>query len=262
MVRTNKPRSLSNKRIHSSSSVQKRTTSGKTPRKSVAAGRGSKISPPNDRKPRRFHPGTVALREIRRFQKTTEMLLRREPFIRLVRDLAANFKIDLRFQASALSILQLALEQELISTYEASQIEAVHAKRITIDNRDIDAARRVRTVLRGFPLGATPTKTMVPFAPRASKIRKIVVASDEEAEAEAEVPIDTVVDNAALIQAVAQELTNNNDEDDGMAYVPDSPSTDPIPGPATPTLSRGRKGKVSAVATAVEFNDNDMSMFG
>src|ERR1700719_2463771 len=58
------------------------------------------------KKPHRFRPGTVALREIRRYQKSTELLIRKLPFQRLVRELAQEFKTDLRFQSTAILALQ------------------------------------------------------------------------------------------------------------------------------------------------------------
>ena len=66
------------------------------------------------KKPHRFRPGTVALREIRRYQKSTELLIRKLPFQRLVREIAQDFKTDLRFQSSAVLALQEASEGEFI----------------------------------------------------------------------------------------------------------------------------------------------------
>lgn len=54
-----------------------------------------------------FRPGTVALREIRRYQKSTELLIRKLPFQRLVREIAQDFKTDLRFQSAAIGALQV-----------------------------------------------------------------------------------------------------------------------------------------------------------
>jgi hypothetical protein len=62
------------------------------------------------KKPHRYRPGTVALREIRRFQKSTELLIRKLPFQRLVREIAQDFKTDLRFQSAAVAALQEAAE--------------------------------------------------------------------------------------------------------------------------------------------------------
>lgn len=53
-------------------------------------------------------PGTVALREIRRYQKSTELLIRKLPFQRLVREIAQDFKTDLRFQSAAIGALQVS----------------------------------------------------------------------------------------------------------------------------------------------------------
>ena len=49
------------------------------------------------KKPHRYKPGTVALREIRRYQKSTELLIRKLPFQRLVHEIAQDFKADLHF---------------------------------------------------------------------------------------------------------------------------------------------------------------------
>jgi histone H3 len=95
-------------------------------------------------RPHRFRPGTVALREIRKYQKSVELLLRRAPFQRLVREIALEFKTDLRFQATALMALQEAAEQHIISLFEDCQLCAIHARRVTIMARDIVLARRVR----------------------------------------------------------------------------------------------------------------------
>merc|ERR1711969_389930 len=67
---------------------------------------------------RRFRPGTVALREIRRYQKSTELLMRKLPFQRLVREIAGDFKNDLRFQATAIVALQEATEAYMVSLFE------------------------------------------------------------------------------------------------------------------------------------------------
>lgn len=57
-----------------------------------------------------FRPGTVALREIRRYQKSTELLIRKLPFQRLVREIAQDFKTDLRFQSAAIGALQVCVK--------------------------------------------------------------------------------------------------------------------------------------------------------
>ena len=77
-------------------------------------------------------PGTVALREIRRYQKSTELLIRKLPFQRLVREIAQDFKSDLRFQSSAIGALQESVEAYLVSLFEDTNLCAIHAKRVTI----------------------------------------------------------------------------------------------------------------------------------
>src|ERR1700744_2540690 len=86
------------------------------------------------KKPHRFRPGTVALREIRRYQKSTELLIRKLPFQRLVREIAQDFKSDLRFQSSAIGALQESVESYLVSLFEDTNLCAIHAKRVTIQS--------------------------------------------------------------------------------------------------------------------------------
>ncbi|XP_044359460.1 histone H3.3-like, partial [Triticum aestivum] len=91
----------------------------------------------------RFRPGIVALREIRKYQKSTELLIRKLPFQRLVRDIAQDFKTDLRFQSSAVSALQEAAEAYLVGLFEDTNRCAIHAKRVTIMPKDIQLTRRI-----------------------------------------------------------------------------------------------------------------------
>eukprot|EP00358_Blepharisma_japonicum_P005265 CAMPEP_0202945654 /NCGR_PEP_ID=MMETSP1395-20130829/6999_1 /ASSEMBLY_ACC=CAM_ASM_000871 /TAXON_ID=5961 /ORGANISM="Blepharisma japonicum, Strain Stock R1072" /LENGTH=104 /DNA_ID=CAMNT_0049645847 /DNA_START=97 /DNA_END=411 /DNA_ORIENTATION=+ len=96
------------------------------------------------KKPHRFRPGTVALREIRKYQKSTELLVRKLPFQRLVREIAQEYKTDLRFQSSAVLALQEAAEAYLVGLFEDSNLCAIHGKRVTIMPRDMQLARRIR----------------------------------------------------------------------------------------------------------------------
>ena len=96
------------------------------------------------KQPHRYRPGTVALREIRRYQKSTELLIRKLPFQRLVREIAQDFKTDLRFQSAAVMALQEASEAYLVGLFEDSNLCAIHAKRVTIMPKDIQLARRIR----------------------------------------------------------------------------------------------------------------------
>ena len=98
------------------------------------------------KKPHRYRPGTVALREIRRFQKSTELLVRKAPFGRLVREIAQDQgKIqDARFQASAVLASQEATEAYATTLFNDSNLTAMHAKRVTIQPKDIQLVRRLR----------------------------------------------------------------------------------------------------------------------
>ena len=88
--------------------------------------------------------GRAALREIRKYQKSTDLLMRKLPFQRLVREVAQEFKSDLRFQGSAILALQEAAEAYLTALFEDTNVCAIHAKRMTIMPRDIHLARRIR----------------------------------------------------------------------------------------------------------------------
>uniref|UniRef100_M8BWK7 Histone H3 n=1 Tax=Aegilops tauschii TaxID=37682 RepID=M8BWK7_AEGTA len=132
----------------------RKSTGGKAPRKQLATKAARKSAPATGgvKKPHRFRPGTVALREIRKYQKSTELLIRKLPFQRLVREIAQDFKTDLRFQSSAVSALQEAAEAYLVGLFEAflvglfedTNLCAIHAKRVTIMPKDIQLARRIR----------------------------------------------------------------------------------------------------------------------
>ena len=118
----------------------------KAPRKQLATKAARKSAPATGgvKKPHRYRPGTVALREIRRYQKSTDLLIRKLPFQRLVREIAQDFKSDLRFQGSAVLALQEAAEAYLVGLFEDTNLCAIHAKRVTIMPKDIQLARRIR----------------------------------------------------------------------------------------------------------------------
>ncbi|KAL0363789.1 UNVERIFIED_CONTAM: histone H3.2 [Sesamum calycinum] len=110
----------------------RKSTGGKAPRKQLATKAARKSAPAigGVKKPHRFRPGTVALREIRKYQKSTELLIRKLPFQRLVREIAQDFKTDLRFQSSAVAALQEAAEAYLVGLFEDTNLCAIHAKRV------------------------------------------------------------------------------------------------------------------------------------
>ena len=99
-------------------------------------------------KPHRYRAGTVALQDIRHFQKTSALLIQKLPFQRLVREIAQDFKTDLRFQSAAILCLQAAVKQEaeayLVRLFDDANLCAIHARRVTIMPKDILLARRIR----------------------------------------------------------------------------------------------------------------------
>ena len=123
-----------------------RSSGGKAPRKALATKAARKSAPATGgvKKPHRYRPGTVALREIRRFQKSVDPLIRTGPFARLVREIMLDFRAGLRLQKNAASALQEASEAYLVGLMQDSNLCAIHAKRVTIQPKDMKLARRVR----------------------------------------------------------------------------------------------------------------------
>ena len=124
----------------------RRSTGGKVPRKQLATKAARKSAPTvgGVKKPHRYRPGTVALREIRRYQSTSDLLIRKLPFQWLVREIAQSMKNDLRFQSTAILALQEASEAYLVSLFEDTNLCTIHAKRVTITTKDMQLARRIR----------------------------------------------------------------------------------------------------------------------
>eukprot|EP00122_Pirum_gemmata_P007670 Pgem_evm1s7048 len=91
----------------------------------------------------RHRPGTAALNEIRKYQRSTDLLIRKVPFIRLVREIARKFS-DVRLSHSAVDALQEASEAYLVNLFEDSNLCAIHGKRVTIMMKDMQLARRLR----------------------------------------------------------------------------------------------------------------------
>jgi histone H3/H4 len=111
------------------------------------------------KKPHRYRPGTVALREIRRFQKGTALLIRKAPFQRLVRQIMEDLPRRYarlpnygqvqppdRWQSTALLALQEAAEAFLIGFFEDTNECAIHAKRVTIMPKDMHLVKRIRNL--------------------------------------------------------------------------------------------------------------------
>ena len=126
---------------------------GITDSPNTARSRVLKDSSRRESKKRRYRPGTKALMQIRYFQKTTNLLIPKLPFSRLIREIATSIiprTKDVRFQSSALLALQEASEMYLVQLFEDTVLCAVHARRVTIMPRDMNLARRIRGELDSF----------------------------------------------------------------------------------------------------------------
>ena len=125
--------------------LQKKMAAKATKKSGVKAPKGGV------RKPHRFWPGTVALKEIWRYQKSTELLIRKLPFQRLVREIVSDSKVitsplcgKVRFQSLAIKALQEASEAYIVGLFKDTNLCAIHAKQVTIMPKDIQLARRIR----------------------------------------------------------------------------------------------------------------------
>lgn len=123
------------------------------PRKSVASRRAyteglvaakKALASSAPKKAHRWRPGTVALREIRRFQQTTNSLIPKAPFRRLVREVSTAVKETIRMQSSAVECLQEAAECYITSVLSDGNLCAIHAKRVTVFPRDLHLALKLR----------------------------------------------------------------------------------------------------------------------
>ena len=111
---------------------------------------GQKAPKGGVRKRYRYRPGTVALKQIRQYQKSTDLLIRKLPFQRLVSEIASDSEViksplcgKVRFQSAAIMALQEATEAYLVGLFEDSNLCAIHARRVTIMPKDIQLARRI-----------------------------------------------------------------------------------------------------------------------
>ena len=121
----------------------KKLNKSKAIKKTAPAEGGVKSNDGEKRKMRR-KAGTVALREIKRYQKSIDNLLPRAPFQRLVRTIVEDMDHQLRFQSQALVAIQEATEAYIVALFEDTNLCAIHAKRMTILKKDMQLARRIR----------------------------------------------------------------------------------------------------------------------
>lgn len=97
-----------------------------------------------ERKKIRYKAGTVALREVKRYQKSMDCLLPRAPFLRILKQIAKEHNDEMRWNSQAVQALQEAAEAYIVGVFEDTSLCAVHAKRQTILKKDMDLARRLR----------------------------------------------------------------------------------------------------------------------
>ncbi|KAM3282483.1 histone H3-like centromeric protein HTR12 [Capsicum chacoense] len=126
------------KRVAAAPSATPSTSTRKSSRKAVT----TSVQKPNQKK--RYRPGTVALREIRHFQKTSDLVVPAAPFIRLVREISHFYAPGVtRWQAEALIAIQEAAEDFLVHLFEDAMLCAIHARRVTLMKKDFELARRL-----------------------------------------------------------------------------------------------------------------------
>ena len=99
----------------------------------------------------KWKPGMIALSEIKHYQKSTVLLIRKLPFLRLIREITQDFRTDLRFTADAIYTLQNAAEIYLVNLFEDTQLVAIHGKQVTIMPVDMQLVRRLRGETGGVP---------------------------------------------------------------------------------------------------------------
>ena len=134
-----KTKTAATAKVKGTKKIPAKSSKSKAIKKSAPAAGGMK-----EKIKRRFKPGTVALREVKRYQKTVENLIQRAPFQRLVRTIVSDMDHELRFRPDALYALQEASEAYIVGLFEDTNLCAIHANRKTIFRKDMQLARRIR----------------------------------------------------------------------------------------------------------------------
>lgn len=156
------------------------------------------------RKPYKYKPGTVALREIRKQQKRTDTVLPKASFQRLVRELSINFKSDLRFEREALLALQEAAESHLVNVFQHSHNLAIYTGRKTLRKTDVEMSTHIREDSTNIviPKHISPHKLSISTAPTAPTAPTAAASVDEMNETQVELETveqhrqtDTLVDD-------------------------------------------------------------------
>nr|XP_048689263.1 histone H3-like [Caretta caretta] len=185
----------------------RKSTGGKAPRKQLATKAARKSAPATGgvKKPHRYRPGTVALREIRRYQKSTELLIRKLPFQRLVREIAQDFKTDLRFQSSAVMALQEASEAYLVGLFEDTNLAEMSGRGKGGKGLGKGGAKRHRKVLRDNIQGIT--KPAIRRLARRGGVKRISGLIYEETRGVLKVFLENVIRDAVTYTEHAKRKT-------------------------------------------------------
>lgn len=129
------------------------SSSGKAPRKQAPVKKllkkHSKYAPGGDgvKKPHRFRPGTVAIREIKKQQKSVSLCFPKTPFRRLIREIAQDYKSDLRFTKESFLAIQTAAEAELVRLNQKLCILTIHRKHQTIEPTDLKNLKMIEDTI-------------------------------------------------------------------------------------------------------------------
>jgi histone H3 len=167
----------------------------KSPRKSVIDV-GNRVASGGVKRAHRWHPGTVSLREIRRYQKSTELLIKKAPFQRIVREIAEEFKDGVRFEKGAIEALQHATEAYMIEFLEKANAVATEDGRVTLSLKDVRTAKKLLGLLNirdeitttappppalaKAPVAAAEPAKKKPVALSSAAARAFAIADDDE----------------------------------------------------------------------------------
>jgi histone H3 len=165
--------------IHSSLLIKK-------PRKKRRPAK-SNPSTPAVKKPHRFRPGTVAIREIKRFQKISNCLIfAKHPFERYTRAIIARYHPTMKISKDVFSILQYYIEQYIVNVLKDSNDAAIHCGRVKLMSVDI----RFICKLRGYALEEDPEEDPEPEIAELADAEATI--EEEEAEEDAEESSETL----------------------------------------------------------------------
>ncbi|XP_032871071.1 uncharacterized protein LOC116968403 [Amblyraja radiata] len=195
------------RRMARTKQTARKSTGGKAPRKQLATKAARKSAPATGgvKKPHRYRPGTVALREIRRYQKSTELLIRKLPFQRLVREIAQDFKTDLRFQSPAVMALQEASEAYLVGLFEDTNLSIMSGRGKGGKGLGKGGAKRHRKVLRDNIQGIT--KPAIRRLARRGGVKRISGLIYEETRGVLKVFLENVIRDAVTYTEHAKRKT-------------------------------------------------------